>query len=209
MGLYSKVGLYSRQYGNYDHQGPTKKDSQSPDRVPHDETLPCDASNKNDKISFKYFQTTWRFLEDFSHLLSWELRHNRFSSNITKSTLNHTHTRNPPRTHPYSFSPTTVDLNCVIFHSKSEDPHTATFCHSNVDLSDSNEDLSETLIIAKTMDLVLHLLWGTYAHMLLYAIWCPLLISYDRGHPRLAVFDFSLHKCGLKVRGCRWKPTPQ
>ncbi len=57
----------------------------------------------------------------------------------------------------------------------------------------------------QTMDLVLHLLWGTYAHMLLYAIWHPLLVSYDRGCPRLAVFDFSLHKCGLKVHGCRWK----
>ncbi len=63
-------------------------------------------------------------------------------------------------------------------------------------------------VYRQTVDLVLHLLWGTYAHMLLYAIWHPLLVSYDRGRPRLAVFDFSLHKCGLKVHGCRWKRAP-
>ncbi len=66
-----------------------------------------------------------------------------------------------------------------------------------MDLSDSNEDLSE--VYCQTVDLVLHLLWGAYVHMFLYAIWCLLLVSYDHGRPRLAVFDFSLHKCGLNV----------
>ena len=49
-------------------------------------------------------------------------------------------------THTYSSLPTTVDLIivCVIFHSKSVDPHTTTFHHSNVDLSDSKEDISES-----------------------------------------------------------------
>ncbi len=63
------------------------------------------------------------FIEILGHLLPY-----------TRKVETHTPTR-------FHLQPWT-SIVCMIFHSKSEDTHTATFCHSNVDLPDSNEGLS-------------------------------------------------------------------